>query len=177
MLTTFRNWYAKGYILKDFATINSNQIKDLVLADRVGAYSGWFNSMVGNQITMNETNPNVSYDPLPPLEDAPATGTPAWGSNPKYSSTLLIPSTSKNAAFLIKYLDWTLASPENVMLTWNGIEGENWEWVDKSKNTFTLLENASERYAGYYNLADFNDPAILADLRAGGLRQARQDRV
>ncbi|NBD22964.1 type 2 periplasmic-binding domain-containing protein [Paenibacillus glycinis] len=160
MLTTFRNWYAKGYILKDFATINTNQITDLVLADRVGAYSGWFNSMVGNQIKLNEKNPNVAYDPLPPLEDAPATGTPAWGSNPKYSSTLLIPSTSKNAAFLIKYLDWTLASPDNVMLTWNGIEGENWEWVDKSKNTFTLLENASERYAGYYNLADFFDPAI-----------------
>ncbi|RED52751.1 hypothetical protein [Cohnella lupini] len=160
MLATFRNWYAQGYILKDFATINANQIKDLVLADRAGAYSGWYNSMVGNQITMNETNPNVSYEPLPPLEDAPSTGTAAWGSNAKYSSTLLIPSTSKNAAFMIKYLDWVLASPENVMLTMNGIEGENWEWVDKGQNTFTLLENATERYSGYYNLAEFNDPAI-----------------
>lgn len=157
MMEKFRDWYQKGYLHKEFLIAKTNQVNDLITADRVGVFAGWYSGQVRPLVELQKTKPEALYDPVPVLTDS-KTGVAAWGSNPQYSPRLVIPSTSKNAAFTIKMIDWTLASRENYGLAAHGIEGDHFKWVDSQKTQLDVT--GADRYAGNWLLTSFNDKAI-----------------
>lgn len=159
MLEKFREWYQKGYIYKEFLIAKTNQVEDLITADRVGVFAGWYSNQVRPLVELQKINPQAAYDPVPVLQDSKM-GVAAWGSNPKYSPRCVIPATSKNAAFAIKYIDWTLASMDNYTLAAIGIEGEHFNWVDKANN---LLEvTGADKYSGNWLVTSFNSKELRA---------------
>jgi putative aldouronate transport system substrate-binding protein len=160
MLDKIADWYAKGYIAKDFNTINGNQVKDLVINDRCGAYIGWYNSPLTPWVDLNKNNPEAEYTPLPVFKDAPSTGKAQWASNPMYSGSFVVPKTSKNAAFVFKLLDWQFTSTENMALMKFGLENDHFTYADKVKNIVQVTADASKKYTSFFNLVDFNEPTL-----------------
>lgn len=160
MLETFRDWYQKGYIHKEFLIAKTNQVNDLIAADRVGVFAGWYTGQVRPLVELQKNKPEAAYEPIPVLTDS-KTGVAAWGSNPQYSPRLVIPITSKNAAFAIKYIDWTVASKENYALAANGIEGDHFKWVDSQKTKIDVV--GSDRYSANWLATVFNSKDLKAE--------------
>lgn len=163
MLETLQKWYKNGWLYKEYLTVTTEQIQDLVRADRLAFASGWYNAPVAPSVDVVASNPDsrIEWSSVPAFTDAPAGGVSAWSSNPVYSACVVLSGTSQNAEWAIRLIDWMFASTENYMLCTYGIEGEHWEYADDTKTTFRLLDGYSEKYnKGYYQLQEWFDESI-----------------
>lgn len=153
MLLKMQEWYAKGWLYKEFYTIKSNQIDDLVIADKVSMTAGWYTYTPGKLEELRKNSPKADYVPMPPLKGG-SSGVVGYSSNPIYSPQILFSKNSKNAKYFIKYLNWLLADVENYESSRRGIQGEHWEWEDKAALTLKALpkEQSKDKYDGHYGI-------------------------
>lgn len=154
MLAKMREWFAKGYLFREFYTVKSNQINNYIQTDKLGYASGWYNGVMRPTLELQKINAQAEYQPAAPLKNAPS-GFIGYASNPRFSAHTMVPSTSKNAAFLIKYVDWMFASTDNYFIAHRGIKGDHWSWKDESGNVMTLAADQATRYGGYYAPLEF----------------------
>ena len=162
MLETFHRWYEKGWLYKEYLTITTEQIQDLVMADRIGCGAGWYNAPMAPTDTVRKSNPDSKMDwiSLPNLTDFPEGGMPAWTTNPINVAAVVMSATNQNPETAVKLVDWMFASTENYMLCTYGIEGKHWEWTDDSHKTFRRLD--TENYnIGFYQFVEWFDTDIF----------------
>lgn len=175
MALKMADWYKKGYLHKEFLTIKGNQINDLILNDQLGCKAGWFTGPNGQMDDLHKKNANARYVAIPPIKGGVGVG---YSSNPEYAPLIMISSTSKNAAFVIKYLDWELADKENYMTVKYGLKGQHWDWADKDKNVRKNIAAAqsTDLYNMFYQMSQVEGAgtAHITTIEGGGDWKAQE---
>lgn len=156
-LDTLRDWYAKGYIYKEFFVIKEPQINDMVTADRIGSLAIWYSRFVRPFESVYEADPSKIYMLMPTLASPSEGVTAAWNIGSAYANAVYIPKVAENADLIIKYLDWQLADPNNQATARYGIKGVHWDWEDEENLVVRILEQGgSDAYNNGYIIAHLN---------------------
>ena len=156
-LTQMHEWYEKGYITKDFTSLDSNTRRTkfdsgeiAVLADAIVAT---FNRAVkaGNPII---STPYTTVERGATLHWIDADVEPRWINN---ENTTAISAKCENVEAALRFLDFAYSEEGIELLNW-GVEGVNWDWVDGQrvyndlmlKNELYTTENASYIYKVHF---------------------------
>lgn len=145
-LDTMRDWYAKGYIYKEFFTYTTSQLQDLVTADRVGGACQWYSNIVRPFQKVEEADPSKSYmvmdNVASPIEGVES----AFTEGKEFSPVIAVSATSKHPEVAVAYFDWMISHPDINATVWLGFEGQQWEWADEENFIFRTLPGASDFY-------------------------------
>lgn len=145
------DWYKKGYIHKE--AFGKHEPLELLKTGRVGVAARWYSNITLNLPKVQEIMPEVQYDVAKQLSGPK--GNPQT-LRPAPRSGFLIPQKSKNAAAVVRYMDWHYQSLENALLVHYGLEGTDWRYVDKNAKPQAILEllQAPKPYAGEMSMAN-----------------------
>lgn len=132
-LKTMNQWYNKGLIDKNFATVDTKYKNSCVLDEKAGAVFGSGGSGLGAWITSAKANGIDGFSlkavryPVKNKGDLPKFTNREW----RYSQLngAAITSNCKNVELAAKFLDYSY-SEEGAMLNNFGIEGESYTMVD-----------------------------------------------
>ncbi len=144
-LARMAQWHKEGILHPEQYNLKKNQVEDLIVANKVGAYAGWYS------------------DPIRPWEKLMGKVKDAWYEFPfftlengqKYLAPRRPPGTpgmgvvaySKNADWAVRLFDWTVANPTNYTVTRSGVPGTHWDWVNESK--LEMKDNKDPKKAIY----------------------------
>jgi len=139
-ITRMNEWWQKNWWQKEtFAAVDVRaQLKTL----NVGLYAGWYSRIVGwwEQIKKDAKLTKEDYDWAKTFKGPKGL---MKTNNAGSTSCYMITKKSKNAAAVMKVVDWQLKGlPEdatNQIIVNIGLEGVDWKWVDKSKNMFQII--------------------------------------
>ncbi len=138
-LTKMHDWYAAGYLTKDFASLKQDQINTLFDSGKLGCYS----QSVDNQYTRAQQLTNFAFTscPNPRLtEDQQLHNGPSQNRAATTYSTI-VSTSCKNVEAAVKFLNYGYT--EEGKMTYNyGVEGEAWNMVNgEPKYTDLVLNN------------------------------------
>jgi hypothetical protein len=149
-LRKMAQWNKDGLIYPETLSIKDNEITDLIAAGRVGATSGWYSNTYRPWQTLLKTVPTAAYEIIQPKA---FNGQPyKFKKSDPGSPQLSVVSYSPVAAEAVKLIDWLGTAKENYVTIKSGIQGQDWEWVDKSKNVIKFLVDKSNP-SNTYNYA------------------------
>ncbi|HOJ11330.1 MAG TPA: extracellular solute-binding protein [Clostridiales bacterium] len=131
-LAKMADWYKKGFLHKEFATMQYQQAADLAFGGRSGLFVNWISgSFKFNVDTLKNSVPDgeliVIAPPKGPAGRLIRKGLPI-------TSNIMITKSSKYPEKSIEFLNWSMATDEGWLLSRFGEEGYDWNWIDKSKN-------------------------------------------
>lgn len=149
-LAKMQDWYKKGYIHKEIATLQYQQASDIIASGKSALFVDWVSGGFGVEaegIGLLKNVPNAKLSIVVPPKGT-ETGKVVAGS--PVSCNIMITKSSKYPDLAMKFLDWSQATDEGWLLTKYGEEGIDWNWLDKSKNLlkYTDKKPEEERY-GY----------------------------
>lgn len=157
-LMLMNDWYSKGYISKDFASMAANQAKVLFDTDKIGmmvdAVVGTYNrvELEGGTVV---SAPAVRLYEGQELHYERRDATPVL---PDRTSKAVISSTSDKKEIALAVLNYFYTEEGAELLNW-GVEGVNWDWVDgKRVYNDTMLKNPNmdtETASYYYKMHFF----------------------
>jgi putative aldouronate transport system substrate-binding protein len=147
-LAKMADWYKRGFLHKEYATMQYQQASDLAFGGRSGLFANWISGTF-------KFNVDMLKDSVPDGElivVAPPKG-PAGGLISKglpITSNIMITKSSKYPEKSMEFLNWSMATDEGWLLCRFGEEGYDWNWLDKSKNIldYTDKKEGVDRY-GY----------------------------
>ncbi|MBO9609681.1 MAG: extracellular solute-binding protein [Paenibacillaceae bacterium] len=143
LLATLNSWYKQGILHTE------NYIYDrhvpLFEDNKVGALMGWFSTTFPSTMKLRDKYPKAEYKYVPPLKGKYDAG--------YYISTIPafvveVSANSKNAAGVIKFLDWLSADADNMRTGIFGLQDTHWAYVNKDKNIIKTFPDSEKRYAG-----------------------------
>ena len=168
-LAKMAEWYAKGYVHKETATLQYQQAVDIAGSGRAALQLDWVSGGFGVQAEGLGLTANVPEAEL--MVIAPPQG--AYNSGVVSSSTvscnIMITSSCKHPDLAMQFLNWSQATDEGWLMCKYGQEGIDWYWVDKANNIlqYTDLEPDVERmgYAIYCStrLNKFSNKYFVGD--------------
>lgn len=140
-LELMNSWYKKGYISKDFTSLDVNQMRTLLDTKKTGMIT---DAIVANFNRSQQMGYTVTAAPYPRLYLGQKLHYERNDATPRMTQTEAvgaISATSKNKEAAIRYLNYAYTEPGIELLNW-GIEGLNFEKVN-GKNVYTplMLEN------------------------------------
>ena len=142
-LEKLNDWYEKGYMHPDSFTLAWSDYEDLFMAGRLGVIIGSYGITANNLANLQALNPDVDYVYADGIQGPEGfTETRSKASN----SGMMITAKSQNPEACMKLLNWVVADSANFLTMMYGIEGEGWEWQDKDKGFYTVLD--TETYGG-----------------------------
>lgn len=141
-LELVKNWYAEGLIEKDIYTVKQSQQDDLIIANKVGAVSSWYSNTFRPWDKLRATVPDAEYEFAMPK--TVSGGDFAFWLSPITGPSASIVSYSKNTEWAMKFLDWTVASPENFYTQKRGVPGVHWEYTNRDKGYFKYLKSPDD---------------------------------
>jgi hypothetical protein len=145
-LDKMREWYAKGYIYREFFLVASAQGQDMIAADRVGGANFWYSSCVRPFQKQEAADSSKTYAILPNLK-SPIDGVKAvYNEGYEYQSVIYAAAASKHPELVVAYFDWMISDPAIDITIWNGLEGKHWEWYKKDTLTYRVLPGSPDRY-------------------------------
>ena len=144
-LAKMHDWYEKGYIYPEFASLDRPRIKELIRLNKVGSAATWMSNVTLTKYFLNQTVPEADYA-IPP---GGISGPKGKGETIRPASLegILFSARSKNAASTMKVINFLYSDIENHMIGWYGPVGSCWEWVDKSKGIY----RSTKPKVGYYS--------------------------
>jgi putative aldouronate transport system substrate-binding protein len=124
-------WYKEGLMYQEQYAVSTNQVNDLVTANKVATLVSWYSSVLNGWEPLLKTVPDSEYVLAFPKTVngnlyAIAVGAPA---RPLYGVT----SYSTVVDWCTKLLNWANADPTNYVALIFGEPDKDWKWVDKSK--------------------------------------------
>ena len=136
LLRTMRDWYQKGYVLKDAATTNETSV-NLFKAGK--GFSQFVNGEVGQdtQLTRNTGFPFVTKKLQEPLITSSVVQGLTW----------VVPITSKNPEAAMKFLNLTYTNSDVINLIDWGIEGKH--YVKNEDGTIGYPDGVDSNNTGY----------------------------
>lgn len=146
-----RKLYDEGLLLPDFATTPLMSAFELLWTGRTGAFDFQNVGTTNNWVNGGR----YTEDPMPEFDFTVLAGPGSEGGSameyPNYVAVTVISSTCENPEAAMKLLDY-LYSEEGDELTYLGVEGVMYEWVDKENGQYKLLDEyvdqATHRAAG-----------------------------
>jgi len=163
-LSKMADWYKKGYLNREIITMDYGSAAELMAGGVSGLMFDWIGAY-GIVTNINEIKPSVPEVKLSPL--APPTG-PQRGkvlADSPVSMHIMISKSSKNPEAAMKFIDWSMATDEGWALCKYGIEGIDWEYVDRANG---LISQIGEPNYAIYCSTRLNSFAgkLLTDLAA-----------
>lgn len=129
-LAKMQEWLKKGYLHKELATMQYQQAVDTFNAGGSGVMMNWLNSIEGNEASLKAKQPDGKLVGVPPLK---GTEKGMYSSDLPYGWGTVITKSCKNPEAAMKLMNYTSGTDEGYLLTVFGVEGTQWEWVDKEK--------------------------------------------
>lgn len=139
-LTLMNDWYNKGYLSKDFTSVNGTQTNTLFDTKGIGMYS----SAVVATYNRGQTQ---GFDVVPFPYPRKNKGDvlhyldgdiwPRWTQDP---CTVAVTSASSHIDEAIQFLNYGYTDEGFELLNW-GVEGLNWDWVDGERVYNDLMLN------------------------------------
>jgi hypothetical protein len=128
-------WYKDGLINPDVLTSSWDNDVDLVAANRVGATASWYSDFYNGWKTLVTKVPDASYeiDVLKGPDNGPAEFELNNPSAAQWSYTSWAPKDIVAAG--IKLQDWFAANKDNYLVQIHGVQGTDWEYVNKGDIT------------------------------------------
>lgn len=130
-LTKMNEWFEKGLLDQNFATIDMSILDGYVLNDKTGATYGYAGSSIGSWLSAKSGDPSFALVgakyPVLNKGDKPQFGQKDW----RYVNSVgyAVSAKSKNAELAVRFLDYGY-SEEGQMLYNYGIEGKSYEIKD-----------------------------------------------
>jgi putative aldouronate transport system substrate-binding protein len=128
-LTLLNKWYSKGYISKDFASLDGNSINTLFDTGEIGTFIG---PIVANFNRCESQGIKVVSAPYPRLEEGQKLhfeSANIWPTMPQMETIVAISKDCKNVEAALKFLNYGYTEEGAELYNW-GVEGLNWDWVD-----------------------------------------------
>lgn len=132
MLTLLTDWYKKGIIHPETFSSEKGMY---VEANEIGAHIGGYSATFNNTLNLLKKEPNAEFVYVPELQGAYQNG---YVGNVRPGGTAIISLNSKNPEGAMRFLNWTVSSPENITISRLGIPGQHFEWADKTSKPRTV---------------------------------------
>lgn len=149
-IAKLNEWYKKGYIYPEFASLDKEKIRELVKGGRVGVAATWYSNVANVHYELNKIYPDADFRYIEEgLEGE-------WGKaetvKPATTQAFLISSTCEKPEDVLKVMELFYSDPESYVISAWGPRGELWDWQDESKGLYNLLSDR-QGYRGEYNFA------------------------
>ncbi len=146
-LSKMNDWYKKGYIFPEFASLSKDKIREIIKQGKVGSAAVWYSNVTLSLWDLNKNFKEAVYEfPAAGLEGPQGKAETAQAAS---TQGALISAKSKNPEGAVKMLNFIYSSPENHMVTWYGPEGRFWKWKDKSTFKYETVGEKKGYYAEY----------------------------
>lgn len=166
-LAKMNEWYSNGWLLQeDYA---SPDYRAVLKTLNVGVWLGWYSRMT---IWWDQIRRDAGYETEDYALSLRLTGPMGLSktNNAGSNSAYMIPRKSKHPDAVIRYVNWSYEGRgedvTNYLVTWWGVPGKDWEWVDKENKIARLItaQNTAceEKYSGDYNIALGLGPELWA---------------
>ncbi len=149
-IAKLNEWYRKGYIHPEVASLNKEKVRELVKTGRVGVAATWYSNVANVHHELVKKYPQADFRYIDEGLEGPYGK--AETVNPATTQALLISSRSKEPQNVLKVLELFYTDPESYVVSAWGPRGILWEWEDKEAGLFRLLSDR-RGYRGEYNLA------------------------
>ena len=116
-----RNWYAKGYIVPDFMTINLEQQQQFLSSGRAGASIGWYSWMTNDYPIIKDAYPDADIAVTLVLDAGYQNG--GIELEAAITNYLMPLAKSDKIDSLLAFLDWRWSSYENTLICEKGVNG------------------------------------------------------
>jgi putative aldouronate transport system substrate-binding protein len=129
-LRTLNQWFNEGLLARDSFIANRtvrSQLNSAKYESVIGAMPDYNNAIIGTR-EAGEPVRHIDYVGIKPLKGPNGLQVTRYNAYDRYAVTVpagLIPSTSKNPALIIRWLDWFLTE-EGTMVMWWGPKGMTW---------------------------------------------------
>lgn len=144
-LAKMNEWYKKGYLHKEVATMPSSQAREAFYSGRSCCTLNWLTSLQYNIDAGKIHDPNYNLVGVPPLK---GTAAGAYKSDLPYDWGTVISKTSKHPVEAMKLINWMSGTEEGFLLTTYGVEDEQWKWKDKENGVIELIPGKEIEGAG-----------------------------
>lgn len=155
-LSLMNDWYEKGYISKDFASLTQQQKMVLFDTDQIGIFA----DAIVKTYNRNELQGDIVV-PCPhprEYEGQPLHyGREAFNTVYSHENMVAIAADSPNKELAVAVMNYFFTEEGAELLNW-GVEGVNWDWVDGERvYNDTMLNNPlmDTETASYYYKAHF----------------------
>ena len=155
-LELMHDWYEKGYISKDFASLTPQQKTVLFDTDQIGIFA----DAIVKTYNRNELQGDIVVPCPHPREyegQALHYGREAFNTVYSHENMAAISSTSPHKELALAVLNYFFTDEGAELLNW-GVEGVNWDWVDGERvYNDNMLNNPimDTETASYYYKAHF----------------------
>ncbi len=140
-LTLLNKWYSKGYISKDFATLQGTEANTLFDTGQIGTY---LDPIVATYNRGQAQGIEVVAAPYPRLEEEQKlhwNDCDIWPRMKYNETTVVISKDCKNVEAAMKFLNYGYTEEGIELYNW-GVEGLNWDWQgDERVYNDTMLKN------------------------------------
>ncbi len=140
-LTLLNKWYSKGYISKDFATLQGTEVNTLFDTGQIGTY---LEAIVATYNRGQAQDIEVVSAPYPRLEEGQKlhwNDCDIWPRMKYNETTVVISKDCKNVEAAMKFLNYGYTEEGIELYNW-GVEGLNWDWQgDQRVYNDTMLKN------------------------------------
>lgn len=131
-LTLLNGWYEKGYISKDFASIQGTEADTLFDTGKIGTY---LSAIVASYNRCQAQGINVVAAPYPRLEKGQILhwdNCDVWPRTKFNETTAAISKDCKNVEAALKFLNFGYTEEGAALYNW-GVEGVNWEYQGENR--------------------------------------------
>lgn len=140
-LALLNKWYTKGYISKDFSSIQGTEADTLFDTGQIGTYLA---AIVASYNRGQAQGINVVSAPYPRLEEGQQLhwdDCDVWPRTKFNETTVAISKDCKNVEAAMKFMNFAYTEEGAELYNW-GVEGVNWDWQgDKRVYNDTMLNN------------------------------------
>lgn len=167
-------WWQLGYFQQE--TFANPDFRAMLNTLTIGTWLGWYSRITiwWEQIRLDAGYTDIDYG-------FPETMTGPEGlaktNNVGGNSAYMIPRKSKSPEAVIRYIDWCYRGlPDdatNLVTVRAGLEGVDWEWVDKAAGQYRMLVPATaaceEKYASdFYNVKGMGTEPYVVEVLENG---------
>lgn len=151
-------WYKDGLIAPEtFSYVRSNVV-EFINKGQVASFADWYSMVTLSNSTFKANFPDGEYIFLDGLTGPKGYAESVWpiikpSVGERSGDGLCVNVNCKDIAAAVRVLSWGyLNAPDNFITAFQGVEGVNWEWVDKSTATYQLIDNPEQKYLGEFNM-------------------------
>ncbi len=139
-------WAKEGLWDIDNRVRPQESLDNLFISGQSGVYMGWneIGYLIDNiAMKTKAANPEAKFTILPALKGPE--GKSGYLTMPAALGAVSVFQKSKNAEYIVKYIDWMLSNKENYDLARHGIEGQ--DWAAKGQDVWGYPEGKADKFS------------------------------